>query len=41
MEAGAALLRALSTGVEQLYGRGGGQPSGGGNEAKHTVYRRS
>jgi hypothetical protein len=31
-EAGAALLRALDAGVEQLYGPRPGQPSGGGHE---------
>src|ERR1700687_844258 len=39
-EAGAALLRALDAGVEQLYGPGGhrrGQPSGAGNEPKDVV----
>jgi hypothetical protein len=39
-EAGAALLRALDAGVEQLYGPGGhrrGQPSGAGNEPRDEV----
>jgi hypothetical protein len=36
-EAGAALLRALAAGVEQLYGRRRGQPSGGGHEPTEEV----
>ena len=36
-EAGAALLRALDAGVEQLHGPRRGQPSGGANEPKDQV----